>query len=65
MEFQKRGLPHAHVLLILRREDRPRGADDIDELVRAELPSDDEANPPKNSGVFTPARVLPKPSEGF
>lgn len=42
VEFQKRGLPHAHILLILHSRDRPKSADDIDGLVRAELPSDDE-----------------------
>ena len=38
VEFQKRGLPHAHILLILAPEDKPRSADDYDEIVCAQLP---------------------------
>ena len=35
IEFQKRGLPHAHILLILAHEDKPRTAEDIDRMVSA------------------------------
>ena len=38
VEFQKRGLPHAHILLIVNKEDVPRSADDYDQFVRAEIP---------------------------
>lgn len=38
IEFQKRGLPHAHILLILHPEDAPSTTDDYDRLVCAELP---------------------------
>ena len=38
IEFQKRGLPHAHILIILDQTDRPLSADAVDEIVRAELP---------------------------
>ena len=38
VEFQKRGLPHAHILLILAPEDRPHTAADIDAIVSAEIP---------------------------
>ena len=38
VEFQKRGLPHAHILLIVRSEDKPTTASMIDELVSAEIP---------------------------
>lgn len=41
IEFQKRGLPHAHILLILDRADKPTTADDYDRLVCAELPDPD------------------------
>lgn len=44
IEFQKRGLPHAHILLILDGPDKPRSPDDYDQLVRAELP-DQEKEP--------------------
>ncbi|PAV76155.1 hypothetical protein WR25_25064 [Diploscapter pachys] len=37
VEFQKRGLPHAHILLILDRSDDIR-ADEIDSIVCAEIP---------------------------
>jgi hypothetical protein len=38
IEFQKRGLPHGHILLILRDEDKPRTVEDYDRLVSAEVP---------------------------
>lgn len=44
VEFQKRGLPHAHLLLILRDCDKPRTAADVDRLVSAEVP-DKNADP--------------------
>eukprot|EP00658_Telonema_sp_P-2_P018033 TRINITY_DN17051_c0_g1_i2.p2 TRINITY_DN17051_c0_g1~~TRINITY_DN17051_c0_g1_i2.p2 ORF type:complete len:285 (-),score=49.91 TRINITY_DN17051_c0_g1_i2:326-1180(-) len=40
IEFQKRGLPHAHILLILHQNDRLRTSDDIDACITAELPPD-------------------------
>ena len=41
IEFQKRGLPHAHILLWLRHEDKLRDADMIDKAIKAELPNKD------------------------
>ena len=42
VEFQKRGLPHAHIyLLIMAGNDRPHSADDYDKLVCAEIPNPD------------------------
>ena len=38
IEFQKRGLPHAHILLILASQDKPRSTDNYDNLVCAEIP---------------------------
>ena len=38
VEFQKRGLPHAHILLIVRAEDKPTTPEHIDALVSAEIP---------------------------
>jgi hypothetical protein len=38
IEFQKRGLPHAHILIILANEDKPRGPEDYDKFVCAKLP---------------------------
>ena len=38
IEFQKRGYPHAHMLIGLAEEDKPRNARDIDELISAEIP---------------------------
>jgi hypothetical protein len=38
IEFQKRGLPHAHILIILEAADKPINAAHIDSLVSAELP---------------------------
>ena len=44
IEFQKRGLPHAHILIILQDVDKPRTPADVDQLVSAELP-DPKAQP--------------------
>jgi len=38
VEFQKRGLPHAHILVILQEEYKFRTAEDIDQCVLAVLP---------------------------
>jgi hypothetical protein len=38
IEFQKRGLPHAHILLILHPDDAPQSIEDFDALVCAEIP---------------------------
>lgn len=38
IEFQKRGLPHAHILLILKCEDKPKDIAAINNLVSAEIP---------------------------
>ena len=39
IEFQKRGLPHCHILLILDASCRPKSADDYDKYVAAEIPN--------------------------
>ena len=44
MEWQKRGLPHAHILLFLDPDDAIRTVADIDKAVCAELP-DPDTNP--------------------
>jgi hypothetical protein len=44
IEFQKRGLPHAHILLIVAGDDKPRSKEAIDNLVCAEIP-DEHHNP--------------------
>jgi hypothetical protein len=41
IEFQKRGSPHAHILIVLKDEDKPRTRDIIDEFVCAEFPGPD------------------------
>ena len=41
IEFQKRGLPHCHMLLCLDPADKPRTPADIDQIVCAELPDPD------------------------
>ncbi|XP_041421549.1 uncharacterized protein LOC121394460, partial [Xenopus laevis] len=38
IEFQKRGLPHAHILLILHDNSKIRTEDDINNIVKAEIP---------------------------
>jgi len=39
IEFQKRGLPHAHILLILQPADKPHTPADIDGIICAEIPN--------------------------
>ena len=38
IEYQKRGLPHAHILVFMRDNDRPLTPESVDESVCAELP---------------------------
>lgn len=42
IEFQKRGLPHAHILLILKGDDKPRSSPEYDKFVSAEIPDPDK-----------------------
>ncbi len=42
IEFQKRGLPHNHMLLILNDKDKLRNEDDVDSLICAEIPNQEE-----------------------
>jgi hypothetical protein len=44
IEWQKRGLPHAHILLILHFDHKPRGPYEYDCMVFADLP-DKDAHP--------------------
>jgi hypothetical protein len=44
VEFQKRGLPHAHILLIMEDKYKPKTPDDIDRYISAEIP-DPETHP--------------------
>ena len=39
IEFQKRGLPHVHILLILEQTQKPNTSDDINSIVCAEIPN--------------------------
>ena len=38
IEFQKRGLPHVHLVVILHKDDKPETADDYNAIISAELP---------------------------
>ena len=40
IEFQKRGLPHCHILLILDKKDKLKSVDDYDNIVSAEIPDE-------------------------
>ena len=41
IEFQKRGLPHAHILLFMKKIKVPT-AEDIDNIISAEIPNKKE-----------------------
>ena len=61
IEFQKRGLPHAHIVVILAQHDRPRTPDQVDSLSSAEippLPSDDDHSDAANAQRRLRALVL-------
>ena len=45
IEWQKRGLPHAHFLFTLAEEDVPRTPEDIEKIVSAEIPDPDSDDP--------------------
>ena len=51
IEYQKRGLPHAHILVWITPDDRVR-PDDIDQIVSAELP-DPQTHPELHGLVMT------------
>ncbi|KAH9622274.1 hypothetical protein KSS87_001374, partial [Heliosperma pusillum] len=50
VEFQKRGLPHAHILIILKPGYQLRGPNDFDKFVSAEIPPQD--NPALRESVL-------------
>lgn len=43
VEFQKRGLPHAHILIVLSEADKFYSANQVDDLIWAEIP-DEQSN---------------------
>ena len=51
VEWQKRGLPHAHFLFTLAEEDVPRTPEDIEKIISAEIP-DPESNDPAQKKLF-------------
>ncbi|KAI9082435.1 hypothetical protein K1719_035578 [Acacia pycnantha] len=41
IEFQKRGLPHAHILIWLAERDKIKEPEDVDKIISAEIPNPD------------------------
>ena len=59
VEYQKRGLPHCHLLIILDPESKLRTPDDIDNLISAQIPEDpDLLNIVKSTMVHGPCGTL-------
>ncbi|KAF1766983.1 hypothetical protein GCK72_006941 [Caenorhabditis remanei] len=52
IEFQKRGLPHMHMLIIMKPGSKPRTAADVDRIISAEIPDKDD-NPVLHELVTT------------
>ena len=42
IEFQKRGLPHAHILVTLHPDSKIKNPKDLDKIISAEIPEDDD-----------------------
>ena len=61
IEFQKRGLPHAHILIFLSREDKPKTPEEVDRMVTAEIP-----NPKINPILYqlVKEKMIHKPCSG-
>lgn len=55
IEFQKRGLPHAHILLILREADKVRDPAHVDSIVCAEIP--DPEQDPELHAIITQSMI--------
>src|ERR1700752_2203757 len=55
VEFQKRGLPHTHILLILASEDKPQTPEDYDRIISAEIP--DPVTQPKLYNIISQCMV--------
>jgi len=41
VEFHKRGLPHAHILITVAPEDKPTCPENVDRLISVEIPNQD------------------------
>ncbi len=39
IEFQKHGLPHAHILIFFAKDYKPHTVEDVDHMINAEVPS--------------------------
>jgi len=39
VEFQKRGLPHAHILIFFTKDYKPHTVEDVDRMISVELPN--------------------------
>lgn len=58
VEFQKRGLPHAHLLLIMVPNAKPRTPEDIDARIVAELPDPRSPDSAELAHIISRSMVL-------
>ena len=66
IEFQKRGLPHSHVLIIMENENKPRDSSTIDRVVSSEIPGSLQCprlyEMVKSHMIYRPCGILNKKS---
>ena len=55
IEFQKRGLPHCHMLIVLEQDSKLRDSHDVDEIISAEIP--DEKNDTQLYQIITSCMI--------
>ncbi|KAI9103581.1 hypothetical protein K1719_023204 [Acacia pycnantha] len=60
IEFQKGGLPHAHILIWLAERDKIKELEDVDKIISAEIPNpDSDPQMRRDDGMFVDIKGIP------